>query len=115
MRSRASLLALCLAFPSAASAPALPAAVSPPGVESVSSGEPVRLDPLDRRRIQRITEISAALLELDAEALDRAANTYRASAAQDLTLAIILRAGRPIPPGLAAARRAQRAARPSPE
>ncbi|MDG1983921.1 MAG: hypothetical protein P8M11_05095 [Planctomycetota bacterium] len=111
MRSRAPLLALCLAFPSAASAPALPAAVSPPGVESVSSGKPVRLDPLDRRRIQRITEISAALLELDAEALDRAANTYRASAAQDLTLAIILRAGRPIPPGLAAARRAQRAAR----
>jgi hypothetical protein len=66
---------------------------------------------LDLRRIRRITEISAALLDLDAEALDRAANAYRASVPEDLTLAVILRAGRPVPPGLAAARRAQRIAR----
>lgn len=66
---------------------------------------------LDLRRIRRITEISAALLNLDAEAMDRAANAYRASVPEDLTLAVILRAGRPVPPGLAAARRAQRVAR----
>ena len=67
--------------------------------------------PLDLRRIRRITEISAALLDLDAEALDRAATAYRATVPEDLTLAVILRAGRPVPPGLAAARRAQREAR----
>ena len=66
---------------------------------------------LDLRRIRRITEISAALLDLDAEALDRAATAYRATVPEDLTLAVILRAGRPVPPGLAAARRAQRGAR----
>lgn len=78
---------------------------------SVEAGRGLAAGALDLRRIRRITEISAALLNLDAEALDRAANAYRASVPEDLTLAVILRAGRPVPPGLAAARRAQRSAR----
>lgn len=120
-RSRALLLALCLPFPWAAlaesSASAGSLAAGPPAagptatIPPTGGAQPGSSAALDLRRIRRITEISAALLELDAEALDRAANSYRASSAEDLTLAVILRAGRPIPPGLAAARRAQRVAR----
>ncbi len=89
-----------------------PAGPSPSGESSRSGPESWGgAWPLDLRRIRRITEISAALLDLDAEALDRAATAYRATVPEDLTLAVILRAGRPVPPGLAAARRAQRIAR----
>ncbi|MGD2018031.1 MAG: hypothetical protein PVJ89_07950, partial [Planctomycetota bacterium] len=111
-------LALFLAGPAPLASTALAAEATCPTASPTAdpatepgSGLPAAPPVLDRRRIRRITEISAELLELDAEALDRAANGYRASAPEDLVLAIILRAGRPVPPGLAAARRAQRLAR----
>ena len=106
------LLALCCPLLPSVAEGALAAGLhsDPPAAET--GAPPGRAaGALDLRRIRRITEISAALLDLDAEGLDRAANAYRASFPEDLTLAVILRAGRPIPPGLAAARRAQRIAR----
>lgn len=112
LRTRALLLALCCPLlPSVAKGAPASLPPSDPPAASTGTGAGPATGALDLRRIRRITEISAALLDLDAEALDRAANAYRASVPEDLTLAVILRAGRPVPPGLAAARRAQRVAR----
>ena len=107
----ATLLGLFLLGPSAAAPASAAVTTMGPGPGGSAALSPSRGPALDLRRIRRITRISAELLELDAEALDRVANAYRASAPEDLVLAVLLRAGRPVPPGLAAARRAQREAR----
>ncbi len=70
--------------------------------------EPFVLDDAQRARVARlIDEIS----DLDAAELDATAQQKVGAAGADLVLAVLLRAGRPTPPGLSTARRAQRAER----
>ena len=66
------------------------------------------------QRSQTLTQLSARLLDVDAAELDVAASTQvegRTVDETDVVLALALRAGRPVPPGLSAARRTQRETR----
>ena len=118
----ASLATACLATLWSA-APALAFGEQPFGVHAsdsatpelaARSSDPVKglgafvLDDAQRARVARlIDEIS----DLDAAELDAAAQQTDGAASADLVLAVLLRAGRPTPPGLSTARRAQRAER----
>ncbi|MEM9803177.1 MAG: hypothetical protein AAGA20_22855 [Planctomycetota bacterium] len=103
-----SVLFLAL-VPFGATAEAAPALPGPVAEEWTEGGDAQLL--FDRRRVQLITRLSNQLLDLDAAELDVAAIAHPGATELDLVLAIVLRAGRPIPPGLAAARRSQREAR----
>ncbi|MEM9382912.1 MAG: hypothetical protein AAGB93_23380 [Planctomycetota bacterium] len=66
------------------------------------------------QRSQTLTRLSASFLDLDAAALRAHADSElegRRADEADVVLAIALRAGRPVPPGLSAARRTQRETR----
>ncbi|QDV08568.1 hypothetical protein Poly30_41170 [Planctomycetes bacterium Poly30] len=73
-----------------------------------SNASPYVLDDAQRARIALLVD---EISELDAAQLDAAAQQKTGAASADLVLAVLLRAGRPMPPGLSTARRTQRAER----
>lgn len=98
-------LALCLSTGAVAAHP-FDGAVSASLSEST-----LRADLSTDEARQRLISLSTELFDLDATSLRETAAERRGDGEQEVVNAIILRAGRPIPPGLSAARKKQRAKR----
>lgn len=116
--SLGSLLAFGLAAPSLAetslagtsltgNGPGAAEVAHPPAASASSvASTPFILDNAQRARIALLVD---EISEFNAAQLDAAAQQSNGAASADLVLAVLLRAGRPMPPGLSTARRAQRA------